>query len=636
MYNVRGDLNRKTPSDGNVNEIGSMYASRDTSTSSFTNPTDSSTRLLYNNASNATFSSAALAAGVGGTRASGYTHRFSIRPSSQTYNRYPNGGNSAGSDMYSTSPQNNSIVDDIENINKLEAVAFAGPTAGESDFSLSREDKEIDDFLHYPLPAKDAKKLSYFVGGEGLMQLLFLLFLAAGTGMLFIGLPILTYTGHNSLASTRVTGITNHQFRILRLLRYGSLIDPDTPESAYTFDSQDLGTLDLVFSDEFNYPGRAFYDGDDQFWLATDLHYAATTDYEYYDADTPTTANGTLRLRMDAFYNHDLNFRSGMVTTWNKLCFKGGRIEVSASLGGSPYIPGFWPGIWTIGNLVRPGYLATSDGVWPYSYNSCDAGITPNQSDPSGISYLGGQRLNQCVCKGEDHPNVGTGRGGPEIDALEGTFGSGIPYNGSIYLETMPVVSQSAQYAPFDLYMYPNYDFVTIYNQSVSAMNGWAGGVYQQALSCASQLNNSWLSGNAYQKYGFDYKPGSGPDALISWFVGDEYTWTMRQPAVGQNGNIASRPVSEEPMIVVLNFGISPTWVYFYWYELTFPQTMYVDYVRIYQDSSDSSSVLGCDPEGFPTTEYIANHPKAYLNYNATSWSEAGYVRPKNSLMDGC
>jgi len=37
------------------------------------------------------------------------------------------------------------------------------------------------------------------------------------------------------------------------------------------------------------------------------------------------------------------------------------------------------------------------------------------------LSYLPGQKLSSCTCKGEDHPgpNVGVGRGAPEIDILE-------------------------------------------------------------------------------------------------------------------------------------------------------------------------------------------------------------------------
>ena len=66
-----------------------------------------------------------------------------------------------------------------------------------------------------------------------------------------------------------------------------------------------------MFSDEFNAEGRTFYEGDDQFFTAPDLHYDATKDLEWYDPDAVTTANGTLTLRMDAFKNHGLFYRSG-------------------------------------------------------------------------------------------------------------------------------------------------------------------------------------------------------------------------------------------------------------------------------------------------------------------------------------
>lgn len=35
----------------------------------------------------------------------------------------------------------------------------------------------------------------------------------------------------------------------------------------------DGSKYNLVFSDEFEVPGRTFYEGDDPFWSAVDLHY---------------------------------------------------------------------------------------------------------------------------------------------------------------------------------------------------------------------------------------------------------------------------------------------------------------------------------------------------------------------------
>lgn len=95
---------------------------------------------------------------------------------------------------------------------------------------------------------------------------------------------------------------------------------------------------------------------------------------------------------------------------------------------------------WTLGNLGRAGYGATLDGLWPYTYDTCDVGTLANQTrdglpvqatidgDPQhgdSLSYLPGQRLSRCTCPGESHPGPmhsdGTfvGRAAPEIDVFE-------------------------------------------------------------------------------------------------------------------------------------------------------------------------------------------------------------------------
>lgn len=154
-----------------------------------------------------------------------------------------------------------------------------------------------------------------------------------------------------------------------------------------------------------------------------------------------------------------------MLQSWNKLCYKGGHLEASISLAGSGEVSGLWPGFWTMGNLARPGYLGSTEGLWPYSYHDeCDVGITPNQSSSDGLSYLPGMRLPACTCKGEDHPSPGKSRSAPEIDALEGSV---------IFLgpgQTNPVgsVSQSFQVAPFDIWYQPDYGKCYIHRGSLS------------------------------------------------------------------------------------------------------------------------------------------------------------------------
>lgn len=168
-----------------------------------------------------------------------------------------------------------------------------------------------------------------------------------------------------------------------------------------------------------------------------------------------------------------------MLQSWNKFCFTTGYIEVAVVLPGpDENTQGYWPGIWTMGNLARPGYSATTDGMWPYTYDSCDIGTFPNQTlkDGSGpaaalhsdasrskynyeLSWLSGQRLSACTCPNSDHPgpllSSGSyrGRGAPEIDIFEAEKDK--------LATTGQVVSQSAQFAPFSAdYVYGNVSLV--------------------------------------------------------------------------------------------------------------------------------------------------------------------------------
>lgn len=305
-----------------------------------------------------------------------------------------------------------------------------------------------------------------------------------------------------------------------------------------------------------------------------------------------------------------------MVQSWNKLCFKGGRVEASISLPGSGSVSGFWPGWWTMGNLGRPGYAATTDGLWPYSYwDKCDAGITANQSDPGGISMLPGMRLPACTCADQEHPSAGKSRSAPEIDGIEATVAFMGPGQ---YVKGTGSASQSLQIAPFDIWYQPDGEYMQIFDRSVSSINSYRGGPYQEAISGVTWLNNDWYDGNGYQTYGFEYNYGETGN--VTWFVGDTYTWHLDHRALRPNGNIGQRPIPQEPMTLIMNLGMADNFAEIFLGNLVkeLPAYLRFDYVRIYQDPDDVS--VTCDPPGFPTTEYISNHPEAYNNPNKTSW----------------
>lgn len=502
-----------------------------------------------------------------------------------------------------------------------------------SSFPLHIDEKEPDDYLHNPDPIEDAaydrNRFKYDLKNldrRSLGGLLGMIALFLGAIGILVLLPVFTFNNINVKYTPESYEIlTQYEYPTLSALRL--LVDPDTPDDALTKTVKNGDSWKLVFSDEFNVEGRTFYDGDDQFWQAVDIWYAGTKDLEWYDPDAASTENGTLNLRMDAYKNHDLFYRSGMVQSWNKFCFTQGMLEISARLPNYGTVSGLWPGLWSMGNLGRPGYMASTEGVWPYTYDSCDAGITPNQSSPDGISYLPGQKLNVCTCKGADHPNPGTGRGAPEIDAIEAETDNN---------KHLGVASQSMQIAPMDIWYMPDYSFLSIHNASVTTVNTYAGGPIQQAVSGTTTLNTTWYQygdglEHNFQTYGFEYLNDDN-DGYVTWYVG-EPTLTVHAYALAPNGNIGWRRISKEPMSIILNLGISNNWAYIDWASISFPVTFSIDFVRVYQPEDEIN--VTCDPPDFPTYDYIQSHLNAFSNNNLTGWIEAGYSFPKNTLV-GC
>ncbi|OQO07104.1 hypothetical protein B0A48_07672 [Cryoendolithus antarcticus] len=556
-------------------------------------------------------------------------------------------GGAAGAAILANKPGTPAMISDADP-EKTPFFPFVDDRLGapEYSFPLFTDAKEDDDDLHMPMWDDDIRLKAGWrdrFARENIVSTIGMIFMVSGLLCIFIVLPVISYTGTNLIPYGSETPLDQmpgawqpidpsswayvnaRKYPLIKNMRTG-LIDPDTPKDVMTKTDRDGNTLKLVFSDEFNEQNRSFYPGDDPYWYAPDIWYGATRDMEWYDPDAVNTGDGTLQLQLDEFASHGLNYRSGMLNSWNQLCFKGGMFEISASLPGPGGVHGLWPGAWTMGNLGRPGYLATTDGMWPYTYNDCDVGITPNQSHTDGLNYLPGQRLASCTCEGQEHPTPGTGRGAPEIDIIEvsgdwGGMGVG-------------VATQSFQVAPFDIWWYPEYEFMQTPNYSFSMVNTYTGGPFQQAVSTTSMLNNDWYDGKAYQKYAFEYAPGSDEDAYIKWTVGDDEMMTFDARALGPNGNIGQRMVSEEPMTMIINLGFSEAWVNIDWANLKFPTVYRVDYVRWYQ--REDFEMVTCDPPGYETTDYIAQHPKAYNNPNYTHWEDAGYSWPQNTLMDGC
>lgn len=508
---------------------------------------------------------------------------------------------------------------------------------------------EDDDDIHNP----DSRR----GGGEfdrdwniftwrGLVNIGSLTLVFLGILALFAGYPIISaLTRHKQSynGGFNVGGI-NSSGQVPNLIGGFGVIDPQTPQEVHTKKDYVNGNdWQLVFSDEFNTPGRSFWPGDDPYWEAVNLHYWQTGNLEWLDPTAVTTKDGALEITMSVKPKNGLNYTSGMITTWNKFCFQGGLLEVNVSLPGAANVVGLWPAIWTMGNLGRAGYGASLEGMWPYSYDTCDVGTVKNQSLagvpdlPASFSWLPGQKLSRCTCSGSTHPGPMhsdgsyVGRAAPEIDVFEASVsGTGVGQ-----------VSQSAQWAPFDYeHQYQN-DSSDIYivDSSITSLNSYTGASYQEASSGVSNTDQTaWeLSGGGYSIYAFQYEYGFD-DSYIAWIASDTLTWSIKQTAVGPSSKvqIGQRLVSQEPMYIIMNLGISEGFggnVDFA--HLVFPTTMRVDYVRVYQDPNNIKT--SCDPPDAPTAAYINAFEGAYTNPNYTDWqTQYGEPFPGNHWAGDC
>ncbi|KAI0795085.1 beta-glucan synthesis-associated [Abortiporus biennis] len=538
------------------------------------------------------------------------------------------------------------------------------PYAYDPDLDM-KDEPDDDDFLHRP-----EYEHKTFFSWRGFLNIGVLVILIAALLTLFICYPVLTFVRNNARNLAIDGNIRiNATGQAPVLFQLPQTIDPDTPDSVKTRTGFDNEEYELVFSDEFNVDGRTFYPGDDPFWEAVDLWYGATGDLEWHDPSQVTTKNGALVITMeqvqDVTLNHGLQYKSGMLQSWNKFCFTSGYIEVSMTLPGpNSNTQGYWPGAWTMGNLGRPGYAATTDGTWPYSYNDCDLGTFPNQttadklgpaaalhSDASRerynfeLSWLPGQKVSACTCPGEEHPgpSVTKGRGAPEIDVLEAERNK---TDGSVG----QVVSQSAQFAPFSHdYTYKNdtQDAWWVYDTSLTRANNYKGSAVQQAISALTTLPDNMFQGSGanFTTLGFEYwaNPKNPDEGFITWQSNGAATARMGAAAVGADQGdgsamISKRLIPEEPMAIILDLNISPNWQTIDTTTMEFPAIMQVDYVRVYQRKGQTN--IGCDPADYPTADYINNHMEAYSNANLSSWSQpspvgAGYPWPKNSLYNG-
>jgi beta-glucanase (GH16 family) len=217
--------------------------------------------------------------------------------------------------------------------------------------------------------------------------------------------------------------------------KFTGWVDPDTHTAHLKRKNLKNGIdYDLVMSDEFEKEGRLFGDGEDPMWCALDRSDDDQTaqgkkSLQYYNSSMVSTRRGKLVIKTDtgdtlwrnynpfeeAYTTMSRHFRSGMVQGWNKFCFTGGILEIRMKLPGSPTAGGLWPAAWLLGNLGRATYEASTNKMWPWSYDKCDRKLQQ------------AQEISACGVTDHYDFNPQQGRGATEIDLMEAMPGDPAP-----------------------------------------------------------------------------------------------------------------------------------------------------------------------------------------------------------------
>lgn len=444
-----------------------------------------------------------------------------------------------------------------------------------------------------------------------------------------------------------------------------SWVDPDTPLhslSSKSLFSEDTREFELVFSDEFEQDGRSFKDGNDPRWTAIHKNDYTNEALHFYHDENAKTEGGLLKIKTERkenayrafdeekkeFYIDKKHIQTAMLQGWNKFCFTGGIVEISAKLPGSPRIGGLWPALWMMGNLARATYVGSSDFMWPYSYNQCDKAnrLSQQVSACSRVHHYGM----------EDY----RGRGAPEIDLIEAMQGDAEklpsttirrPYQSSSFQVSpgierdRPTLGETPKQGHWYSGMEYNHN-----NLTKSELNPFFYGVllvhklktytYQaDALSANRGLNTSHYTNQHLYRIEWEPPAEDGSGGYIRWYTDNVFMYGV----TGANLHTTGTEIPSEAMYLLMNTAVASSWGFPLpcsagcdctcfecgnpdcecalptGYCENFPASFDIDYVRVFQAVGEDKHTLGCSPKNRPTSLFIKGHQQRYMEIGDTA-----------------
>ena len=205
------------------------------------------------------------------------------------------------------------------------------------------------------------------------------------------------------------------------------LVDPNTAlvEPGAVFKVVDDDNLTLVMSDEFNVnvpaggiSSKVTWNSSleesevEAKWTASDAMSYNTYADSYMLPSNLVVQDGVLNITAKKQSHQGSTYTGGQLTSWNRVCFQGGLLEVRFRMPGAYGMDGLWPAIWTMGNLLRDNGLVRNRNLWPYSYSECTCPGTGFW----GVGFAN-QAVSACSPKSTFGLNAFQGRGAPEVGA---------------------------------------------------------------------------------------------------------------------------------------------------------------------------------------------------------------------------
>ncbi|KAL4152181.1 hypothetical protein PRNP1_009115 [Phytophthora ramorum] len=408
-------------------------------------------------------------------------------------------------------------------------------------------------------------------------------------------------------------------------------IDPDTDPKFYNLsvpagpqnfpdyggNASEMNEYTLIFSDEFNSSKRSFEAGFDSKWTALDIRDTTNMGQHYFLPQAVQIDKGNLVITTSKPKKRyrGTKYVSGSVQTWNKFCYTGGYIEVKAILPGKWGIPGTWPAIWIMGNIGRAPFLGSQDGTWPWSFDVCAPFVEKTEKVKQKISACG--NLTNKHDK-SSYPemyglNPFQGRGATEIDVIEAQIRArDEPAFISTSLQIRPSLSEDMRPgsetlpAPGQWYQGLKFGEFTRINSD------YYGEVGLDSISALTQLETNAF--RDFHLYRLDWSPG--PEGYIRWWLDSAFLFEIPGSALSKwVGDVPPRQLPVEPSYIILSTAVSEKFsppCDGQICDSIWPSNFTIDYVRVYQGKPNRYTSVGCNPEAYPTNEWIYSHPVDY------------------------